>query len=80
PAAQAGVQGGSRIVRFGNVRVPLDGDVLTAIDGQPLRTLQDLLIYLDTQTAVGQTVELSIIRDGREQTIQVSLSERPRSE
>jgi S1-C subfamily serine protease len=80
PAAQAGVRGGSRLVRFGNVRVPLDGDVLTAIDGQPLRTLQDLLIYLDTETAVGQTVELSIVRDGRERTIQVSLSERPRSE
>jgi S1-C subfamily serine protease len=79
-AEAAGLRGGDRIVRFGNVRIPLDGDVITAIDDQPLRTLQDLLIYLDTQTVIGQEVELTIIRNGEQQTLRVTLDERPRSE
>ena len=78
PAAQAGLRGGSRVVRFGNVRIPLDGDIITAVDGQPMHNFRDLTVYLENETVVGQTVTLSIIRDGKEQTLQVKLGERPR--
>ena len=77
PAAQAGVQGGDHVMRFGRYNIPVGGDILVSIDGQPLRTSRDLTLYLDTQTEVGQAVTLTVVRDGQEQTIEVTLGMRP---
>jgi 2-alkenal reductase len=77
PADRAGVRGGDRIVRFGRYNIPLDGDILVALDGQPMRTSRDLTLYLDTQAEIGQEVALTIIRDGEEQVIEATLAERP---
>jgi S1-C subfamily serine protease len=78
PAAQAGIQGGNQVVRIGRYNIPVGGDILVAIDDQPLLTSRDLTLYLDTQTEVGQKVVLTIVRDGQEQTVEVTLTERPR--
>jgi S1-C subfamily serine protease len=77
PAAQAGVRGPDREVRLGNYVIPVGGDILTAIDGNKVREMEDLVKYLETETEVGQVVTLSLVRDGRELTIQVELGERP---
>jgi S1-C subfamily serine protease len=73
----AGIRGGSRVVRFGNILVPLDGDIIIAIDGTPVKNFEELTVYLDTETSVGDAVELTIIRDGEEQTVTLTLDERP---
>jgi S1-C subfamily serine protease len=80
PADKAGIQGGDRIVRFGRYNLPMGGDVLTSIDDQPLLTTRDLTLYLDTQADVGQTVKLTIVRDGEEQMLDVMLGERPQQQ
>ena len=77
PADQAGVQGGDRVVQFGRFRLPVGGDVLVAIDEQPLQTNRDLTLYLDTQTEVGQRVKLTLVRNGEEVVIEATLGERP---
>ena len=77
PADKAGILGGSRLVRMGRYQVAVGGDVITAIDGQPVDDMEAWTIYLETQTAIGDTVEISIIRDGKEQIIPVTLAERP---
>lgn len=77
PADKAGIRGGSREVRIGNYQVPVDGDIIVAIDGQALASSQDLTVYLETETTVGDTVELSIVRNGEEQVVQVVLGEQP---
>ena len=77
PADKAGIQGGSRVVRIGNYQVPVEGDIITAIDGQALTSSQDLTVYLETETTVGKTVELSIVRNGEEQVVQMVLGEQP---
>ena len=77
PADRAGMRGGSRLVRFGQVQVPLDGDVIVAVDGQPVENFQDLTVYLEGKTIVGQAVAVTVLRDGREQTLQATLQERP---
>jgi S1-C subfamily serine protease len=76
PADMAGIQGGSRQVRIGNYQVPVGGDIITAIDGQALASSQDLTVYLETETAVGETVQVTIVRDGQEQVLPVVLAER----
>ena len=78
PAGQAGIRGGDRIVQLGNVRIPLGGDIITAINGEPVVDLQAFTVYLETQTQVGDMIEVTIIRDGEEQNVQVILAERPR--
>jgi S1-C subfamily serine protease len=77
PADKAGMRGGSRAVHIGRYQIPLDGDIIITIDGEPVNNSQELTVYLETQTTVGDTVELTIIRDGEEQAIQVILEERP---
>jgi len=77
PADRAGLQGGDRVVRIGRYRIPLGGDIITALNGEPMTDLQTFTVYLETQTRVGDSVELTIIRDGEEQTVQATLDERP---
>jgi S1-C subfamily serine protease len=77
PADQAGIRGGQQLVYIGRYQAPLGGDIIVAINGKPVRNFEELTVYLETRTRVGDTVEVSIIRDGQEQTIPVSLSERP---
>jgi S1-C subfamily serine protease len=77
PADDAGIQGGTRMVRMGRYQVPVGGDIITALDGQPVADLETWTIYLETQKAIGDTVQITILRDGREQVISVVLEEQP---
>ncbi len=77
PAAQAGIRGPDQVVRLGNVRVPTGMDIITAVDGQVVTSFQDLTVYLETETQVGDTVQVTLIRDGQEQTVAVTVAERP---
>ncbi len=77
PADQAGIRGGDHVVLIGNVRVPLGGDVIVAVNGEKISNAQELTVYLETETQVGDTVAVTVIRDGAEQVFQVTLAERP---
>jgi 2-alkenal reductase len=70
PADQAGVRGIDPNTNAG-------GDVITAINGVPVVEFDDLLGYIVTETRVGQTVELTISRDGQPLTLSLTLSARP---
>jgi 2-alkenal reductase len=76
PAAKAGLRGSSQ-VEPSSGNPPKGGDVITAIDGQPIKKFDELVVYLIHKTKVGQDVKLTILRDGKEQTITVTLGERP---
>jgi S1-C subfamily serine protease len=80
PAEQAGIRGGNKTVQVGNVEVPVGGDVITAIDDQPVASLQDLTVYLEDRTQVGDTVTLTVVRDGATQQVPVTLVERPQQQ
>ncbi len=79
PADKAGIRGGTRVVRTGRYQIPLDGDIIIAVNGEQVNDFQELTVYLETQTTVGDTVELTIIRDGEEKTVTVALEERPQT-
>jgi len=76
PADQAGIRGPDEVVRLGNARIPIGMDIITAVNGEPLADLRELTVYLETETQVGDTVEVTIIRDGKEQNVQLTLAER----
>ncbi len=77
PAVQAGLQGAAREVVIGNHIILVGGDILIAIDGQPLTSTDDLDAYLEEETIVGQRVRLEIIRDGQRMTVEADLAEEP---
>ena len=77
PAARAGLQGGDSQTRVGNVRVIVGGDIITAIDGNKLRKIEDLTYYLDAKTKVGDQVSLTVVRDNKTLTVDATLAERP---
>lgn len=78
PARRAGLRGGGQQVRVGRFVVLVGGDILTAIDGEPIATDRDLILFLDANTQVNQTVQVTIWREGEELTVPVTLTERPR--
>ncbi len=53
------------------------GDIITAVDGEPLATMAQLVAEV-RRRAPGDTVELTLLRDGDELQLDVTLSERPR--
>jgi S1-C subfamily serine protease len=80
PAASGGIRGGSRVVQVGQTEVALGGDIITAVNGQPIASGQDLTLYLDTKTRVGETVQVTVVRNGREVNVPVTLAERPQDQ
>jgi serine protease Do len=79
PSAKAGVQGGNSQTTVNGLQAQIGGDVITAIDNQPVKSFDDIVAYLARSTNVNQTVTLTILRNGKEQTIKVILSARPGS-
>lgn len=77
PAESAGVIGTTDTITQDSRTVEIGGDVITAIDGQPIKTFDDLLVYLSLQTSPGQVITLSILRNGQNQDISVTLGTRP---
>ena len=55
------------------------GDVILRVNGQPVN-LDQTVSYLIANTAVGSRVPLDIIRDGRRQTVQAVVGQRPSEE
>ncbi len=76
-AAAAGLKGGDREVVVKGRPVLGGGDIITAIDGESLRAFEDLVAYLVSNTEVGQEVVLTVIRDGEEMDLPVTLGQRP---
>lgn len=76
PSAQAGLRGATEGVTLsGGDRYPTNGDIITAINGQPVRTIGDLRNILETEADAGDTVTITFLRDGREQQTQLTLGQ-----
>ena len=80
PASRAGLRGNSRPIqtKFGSVCPDAaGGDFITSVDGQPVTTFDDILIYLARYTSPGDTITLNVIRDGKNVDLPLTLAPRP---
>jgi len=77
PAFKAGLQGTSGTGTVDGRTVETGGDVVIAIDGQPVYSFDDMLMYIALKTSPGQEVTLTVLRDGKEQQITLRLEPRP---
>jgi 2-alkenal reductase len=76
-AQQAGIQAGTRRVQLGNQTIVTGGDIIIAIDGQPVTTSGELRGWIENFKHPGDIVTVTVLRNGQRQDIQVTLSERP---
>ena len=60
-----------------NTRTRQGGDLIIAIDGHRIGNFEDLNSYLVSHTTVGQTIQVTVLRDGQKLSIPVTLSVRP---
>ena len=74
PAAQAGIRGGTKSVLAGLQELRIGGDVLVAVDGKPITSQMDLNLLLN-RARPGDTVTLTIFRDGKKMDVPVKLGE-----
>ncbi|MSP13407.1 MAG: PDZ domain-containing protein [Chloroflexi bacterium] len=79
PAGKAGLQAGKGAVTVNSEQVQVGGEVIVAIDGQPVKEWGTLITYLAHHTTTGQTVSLTVLRQGKEEKVQVTLATRPTS-
>jgi len=80
PAAKGGLRGGSLEIQNDSIGIcptAAGGDLITAIDGSPVARFDDLLVYLERYTSPGDTVALTVLRDGRTIEVEVTLAPRP---
>ena len=78
-ADRAGLQGGdpADTVEVYGMQIVAGGDIIVAIDGYEIHDFNDLIAYLIRETEVGQKITLTILRDGKELKVPVTLGERP---
>jgi 2-alkenal reductase len=79
PAATAGLMGSTRPVTINGEQVQVGGDVIVAVNGQPVKTFDDVVTYLANNSQVGQTITLTVMRLGQQMTLNVTLEARPSS-
>ena len=53
------------------------GDIVVAIDGKTVRRPEEFIAYLELNKKAGENVTLTILRDGQQRDVQVTLGERP---
>ncbi len=80
PAAQAGLQGSTKQVTIQGQPISVGGDVITAFNGQPVKSFDDLIALLERTGQIGQNATLTILRNGQPQTVTVKVGARPASQ
>lgn len=59
------------------VRIPVGGDVIVAVENRSVETPGDLARFLALYATPGETVEVTVLRDGERRIVNVTLVERP---
>jgi S1-C subfamily serine protease len=77
PADDAGLAGSTVEIEINGLPTSIGGDIIINIDDQPVGDFDDLISYLSESTVVGQTVELTVLREGEMMKVEVNLGERP---
>jgi len=76
PAAKAGLHGGSATVTIGGQRLRVGGDVITSVDGKRVTSMTAVANAIEAKKP-GDQVQLGISRPGHEQTLTITLGNRP---
>ena len=76
PAAKAGLKGATGSIRFQAAEFETGGDVIVEVEGQKV-VEPDALIRAIDEKQPGEKVDLTILREGKRQDVEVTLGKRP---
>ena len=65
------------VVEINGQEIAVGGDVIIGIGDQEVRGIEDILVYLARHTEAGDEIEITVLRDGEEVTVEVELDPRP---
>jgi S1-C subfamily serine protease len=74
PAERAGLKAGTKSTSINNLYA--GGDLIIAVDNHPVNVFGDLLGYLMTHKSPGDSITITILRDGKQQDVEVTLDKR----
>jgi S1-C subfamily serine protease len=77
PAEKGGLRGGDRNVTVLGIPMRAGGDIVIGVNDSVIRDFDDLINYLASRTSVGDVVTLTVVRDGTEIKVELTLEERP---
>ena len=77
PADQAGIIGGQTLVVINHQLTTIGGDIIIQYEDKIVNSADDLITFLARYGLVGETVNLTVIRNGEEIQLQVIIGIRP---
>jgi S1-C subfamily serine protease len=80
PADKASLHGSDKQITIDGEQVRIGGDIITAINGQPIKTFDDVITYLARSTEIGQSVTLDVLSGGKTTQVTVKLAARPETQ
>ena len=66
-------------MRIGCYTISIGGDIIVAADYVSVETMADLIVYLDAKKEIGDTMTLSLLRNGNLRRIRSTIGENPDS-
>ena len=73
---EAGLEGSSGERQVDGQTVPDGGDIITELDGEPIEGMEDVISEVNTRSP-GDEITFTVLRDGDERQITVTLGDRP---
>ncbi len=77
-ASRGGLRASDSLTVIDGAEFPIGGDVIIDIDGTTIRSMDDLLAYVVEHTRPGDTAVFTLLRDGSETTVDITMDARPR--
>jgi len=77
PAFKAGLRGGNKEVVIAGEKYIIGGDLIIAVDGVRVRNSDDLTTYIERNKLPGDSVTLTIVRNGEVMNVDLVLGKRP---
>jgi S1-C subfamily serine protease len=78
PADKAGIRAGNISATLDGAQIQLGGDIVTAVDGKTVRSNEDLTAAIAGRKQ-GDKVKVTLVRGGKDKTVEVTLGDRPAS-
>ena len=76
-ASRGGLVASDSLTVINGSEFPIGGDIIVDIDGTEIRTMDDLLAYVVEHTRPGDTAVFTVLRNGEEIAIDITMDARP---
>lgn len=77
PAKKAGIIGGDNTTNINGRPITLGGDIIVKIDNKDIQNIHDILAYIESKKNVGDSILVTVLRDGIIQFNTVKLGSNP---